>query len=171
MIHHRFYQGDGMMNRSTAFDRTILAGAVAATVCLLFNMAGMLLFRRQIFIERDSLSAVGLVMLAGFGLILLFNIVSVIWAARVTFQTRESRKSIPRLLVLGAFCLVLMPGEKVLVDEIGREMRSDLGTLGEELVLHALLMVQLCYNLLVMVTAARSLSGVADRSARIRHSE
>ena len=50
---------------------------------------------------------------------------------------------------LGVLCLVLLVGEKAMVDEIGREYGSPSGATGEWVILYVFLAIQLLYNILI----------------------
>ena len=108
-----------------------------------------------------------LVMLIGFGLVFLFDLVSIAWfAARLRTRVHESTRDAttamaaarwePAILALGILCLVLMMGEKVMVDEIGREALLGWKTGGEWIILYAMLVTQLVYNIIVIIPLWRS---------------
>lgn len=96
--------------------------AIFSTVLLIFNMIGILISKEQIFTEHDKiLTGVEIIILFGFGLILLSNILSIIW---LLLRFRHSEKITIRekvTLALGSLCLLLLIGDKTMIDEIGGE--------------------------------------------------
>jgi len=52
--------------------------AILSTGFLVYNMLATLIYKEQIFFEREMLSSVEIVILIGFSLILLFDIVSLL---------------------------------------------------------------------------------------------
>jgi len=129
--------------------------ALLSTGFLVYNMLATLIYKEQIFFERETISSVEIVILIGFGLIPLFDIVSILW---VLSRLRQSEKVIPGdkpTLVLGALCLILLIGEKTMVDEIGREYLIGWEVLGEWIILYVFLTIQLIYNLVVLLKLFR----------------
>jgi len=59
------------------------------------------------------------------------------------------------LLALSLFCLVLMFADKVMVDEIRREIRLGWETLGEWIILYCMLVIQLTYNVIFVLQALK----------------
>ena len=53
--------------------------AILSIGFLVFNMLGLLIYKRQVFFERETLASVEIVMLIGFGLVLLFDMASLLW--------------------------------------------------------------------------------------------
>jgi len=99
-----------------------VALAVLCTGCLVFNMVALLIFKDQVFLERGQISTGGeLGILIGFVFVLVFNIVSLVWVSSGIRKAQIGRKGDIGLAALGALCLILMAGEKAMVDEIGRE--------------------------------------------------
>ena len=64
--------------------------AILSTGFLVFNMLGILIYKQQVFFERETLASVEIVILIGFGLVLLFDIVSLLW---VLLRLRQSEKA------------------------------------------------------------------------------
>ena len=128
---------------------------IFSTGFLVYNMLATLIYKEQIFFEREILSSVEIVILIGFGLILLFDIVSFLW---VLLRLRLSEKVITgdkATLVLGALCLFLLIGEKAMIDEIGREYLLGWEVLGEWIILYVFLTTQLIYNLVILLQLFR----------------
>jgi hypothetical protein len=125
--------------------------ALLSTGFLIFNMLAMRLFVEEVFIERRTFSSVEVLILVGFVLILLFDISAFLWGFSRLRQYQDVPASHKATLILGAFCLVFLMGEKVMIDEIGRECLLGWEVLGEWIILYAFLMTQLIYNLLVLL--------------------
>lgn len=137
-------------------DKTIFILSVLTTTFILFIMAGLLMFKKQVFIERDTISLSEIFIVAGFLLICLFDITSIAWLIikRPTFHESSISKILS--IALGGFCLLLLIGDKTMVDEIGRESAIGRETLGEWIILYVFLLVQLSYNLLLIKLLVRS---------------
>lgn len=130
--------------------------ALTSTGFLVFNMLAMRIFTEDVFLERQTFSSVEVFILVGFILIFLFGISALLWTflrLRKYEDVGASHKAIP---VLGVFCLVFVLGEKVMIDEIGREYLLGWEVLGEWIILYAFLTTQLVYNLLVLLRLFRS---------------
>jgi hypothetical protein len=54
------------------------------------------------------------------------------------------------VLTLGALCLILLVGEKVMADEIGREYLLGWEVVGEWVILYVFLTIQLIYNVIIL---------------------
>lgn len=131
--------------------RAAIALAVLCTAWLAYNMVAMFVFRQQVFVERGAISAGGeLSILIGFILLLLFNLASVLWASWRIRRAPGARRASWGILALGLACLVLMVGDKAMVDEIGREYGSRSGVTSEWVILYALLAIQLLYNIIIL---------------------
>jgi hypothetical protein len=112
--------------------RTAFALAILCTGLLVYNMVAMPIFKDQVFLERGKISTGGeMVILLGFILVPIFNILSVLWVSLRMRKAQTDRKGDYRVLALGVLCLFLLVGEKVMVDEIGREYRIKLSELNE----------------------------------------
>jgi len=129
--------------------------AILSTGFLVYNMLATLIYKEQIFFEREMLSSVEIVILIGFSLILLFDIVSLL---RVLLGLRQSQEVVTgdkATLILGALCLILLLGEKAMIDEIGREYLLGWEVLGEWIILYVFLTTQLIYNLVILLQLFR----------------
>jgi hypothetical protein len=125
--------------------------AILSIGFLIFNMLGTLIYKQQVFFERETLASVEIVILIGFGLIFLFDIASFLW---VIVRVRQSEKASiggKATLVLGTLCLFLLIGEKAMVDEIGREYLLGWEVLGEWIILYTFLTTQLIYNIVILL--------------------
>jgi len=107
-------------------------------------------FRDQIIVEPWEYAV-----LFGFLLILLFNILSIVWVLRHMSLRRAAATLDIISLILGVLCIILMLGEKVMVDEIAREYRLGWETIGEWIILYGFLFVQLFYNILIFYNLSR----------------
>ena len=124
--------------------------AILSIGFLVFNMLGTLIYKQQVFFERETLSSVEIVILIGFGLVLLFDIASLLWVLLSLRQSEKASTGDKVTLILGALCIFLLIGEKVMVDEIGREYLLGWEVLGEWIILYTFLTTQLIYNLVIM---------------------
>ena len=125
---------------------------IISTFFLIYIMMALIIYREQIFLEREILSIPEIIIGIGFVLVLLFNIVSILWLVRKfrNFDKVTFGKKIT--LTLGGICLLLMLGEKTMIDEIGREYPLGWETLGEWIILYIFLTVQLFYNFTILKT-------------------
>ena len=127
--------------------------AFIAAGCTLYIMAAIPLCREQIFLERDAVTRGDeLLILLGFLFVALFNILSIVWNALWNRQPRPLWRNNKVLPGLGVLCLVLLAGEKTMLDEIGREYALGWETLDEWIILYAFLSVQLLYTFLMLRT-------------------
>jgi hypothetical protein len=124
--------------------------AILSIGFLVFNMLGILIYRQQVFFERETLAGVEIVILIGFGLVVLFDIGSLLWVLLRMRQSGEASVGDKATLILGALCLILLVGEKAMVDEIGREYLLGWEVLGEWIILYIFLTTQLIYNLVIL---------------------
>ena len=130
--------------------------AILSTGFLVFNMLGTLVYKQQVFFERETLSSVEIVILIGFGLIFLFDITSLLWVILRLRQSEKASIGDKSTLILGALCLFLLIGEKAMVDEIGREYLLGWEVFGEWIILYTFLTTQLIYNLVVLLQLFRA---------------
>jgi uncharacterized membrane protein len=129
--------------------RSLTALAVISTLCLLFIMVMLPLFRQDIFIHRRTLSGPEIAILIGYVIAALFILLSTCWLAMQIIRPRPDRVRTAWLAAFGLFCLLLFAAEKVMIDEIGRETTLGWETTGEWIILYGLLAVQLVYHLVV----------------------
>ena len=121
-----------------------------AGLWLLFNLVAMPLAWGGVNASGGVRGIIQLVILSGFVVFLLFDLLSIPWWIREKGGRRKGNAVGP--LVLCAASLVAMMGAKVMVDEIARETPLG-GAGGEWFMLYALLAVQLSYAAVVLSRA------------------
>jgi hypothetical protein len=88
---------DGLVYRA-AFGLAILC-----TGLLVYNIVAMPIFKEQVFLERGKISAGGeMVILIGFVLVSIFNIVSLLWVSLRIRKPQTDRKGDYGVLALGS---------------------------------------------------------------------
>ncbi len=127
--------GGLMSNRHHTANESLLALTFVSTACLIFIMLAQPLHRNEIFLRRDTVSAIEALMILGYLLLLIFNITSVTWSARRLTRIDNYTPGYAGALVFGVLCIVLLFGDKVMVDEIGRASILGRETLGEWIIL------------------------------------
>ena len=154
------------MKKST--DRTVgsflAALAVISMIFLLLNIVLLPLLREEIFLHRGTVTGPEFIVLIGFLIVALFTFLSMLWLA-VQALRRQPRRGAPGRALFGALCLIATAAEKVMVDEIGREMNMNWETTGEWIILYGLLAVQLVYHIVFLRFLLRG-SSRADDSDR-----
>jgi uncharacterized membrane protein len=124
--------------------------AIFASAWLVFIMLAMPIWKADVFLQRGTISPGGeMAILVGFVVTFLFNVVTITWL-RWSLRKPGYVQSHGLLLALGAVCLLLMPGEKAMIDEIGREYALGWEVTGEWIILYVFLAVQLVYSLLIV---------------------
>jgi hypothetical protein len=125
--------------------------AILCAGLLVYNMVAMPIYKEQVFLERGTITAGGeMVILIGFVLVPIFDIVSLLWVLSRIRQAQAVRKRDMGVLALGTLCLILLAGEKVMVDEIGREYLLGWEVVGEWIILYVFLVIQLLYNVVIL---------------------
>lgn len=136
-------------NKKTIYNPVSLLAIISA-VFLIYIMLALVIYKEQIFIERGIISISEIIIGMGFGLILLFNIVSFLWLLRKFRKSNKVTIGKKITLALGGLCLLLLIGEKTMIDEIGREYLLGWETLGEWIILYVFLAIQLFYNITIL---------------------
>ena len=138
------------MNRRTRFlhNSTLLLAGVS-TVLLVFNMVAIRVFRQEVFFGRYAFSGVEMLIATGFASVLLFDVLILLRAFLKLRQSQDLASGEKATLILGVFCLFFLIGDKVLIDEIGRECLLGWEVLGEWIILYLFLTTQLIYSLFV----------------------
>ena len=133
--------------------------AVPATLFLLYNMFAIGFYKMEVFFDRGAISGVEIVILIGFMLVLMFNIASFLWVFSRVCLAEKAEAADKALVVLGALCILLLSGEKIMIDEIGRECLLGWEVRGEWIILYSFLATQLAYNLAVLLRLLRVREG------------
>jgi hypothetical protein len=146
MISSSLASNKPMKRLNEILRRLTRALAVPALISLIYIMAAITLFNRQIFIDRHVISLEDLSVAAGFSLFILYNIISIVWLfGNAVINGPKPIRNIP-ILVMGIFCLIGLTAEKVLADEIGRELLLDMETTGERIILYGIICLQIVYT-------------------------
>jgi hypothetical protein len=133
---------------NSSMERVILVFAVLATLGLILNMVAIPLNTQEIFEEKNSLAPIEVAILLGFAAVLVFDFLVFAWVGKQLYAGHKSSLNwMTWVLSLG--CLILLVGDKVLLDELGREHILGVGA-GEWLVLYICFAGQMVLNLLVL---------------------
>lgn len=125
-------------------------GACLCVVVLITLAVTFKFFHEQLFSAPTASSAIQYTVLAGFLCILLFNATSFAWVLHcIRLQGRLGTYNLVALLY-SALCIILLLGEKTMIDEIVRESRMGSAPPGGQTVLFAFLAVQSIYVLLIL---------------------
>jgi len=144
-------------------NRAAFVLAILCTGLLVFNMVAIPIYKEQVFRYRGTITIGGeMVILIGFVFVLIFNFVSLLWVSSRIRKTQTVRKGDRGALALGVLCLILLVGEKAMVDEIGRECLLGWEVIGEWIILYVFLAIQLLYNVVILRRVYRTF--VAQRS-------
>jgi hypothetical protein len=140
-----------MKTTTGSMHRVVFALAVLCTGLLAVNMAAMPIYKEQVFLQRGTIDSAGeFVILIGFLLVPVFNIVSLLWMASRMRRVQAVSNGDKGILALGVLCMILLIGEKVMVDEIGRETLLGWEVTGEWIILYIFLAIQLFYNFVIL---------------------
>lgn len=112
-------------------------------------MTGIRIFSQEVFSEQETLSGVEILMIVGFGLILIFNLVSFINGYIKLRKSNQNKILDKAVLILSILCIFLFWGDKALVDEIAREIRLGWEVNGEWIILYLFLFIQIIYDILI----------------------
>jgi hypothetical protein len=123
---------------------------------LLFTMVALPFCEDAVYRHREILAWHEVPMAAGFLLTLLFHLAHPVW--QWIQPRRRGGRAPAAALALGAVVLVLLGADKVLLDEIGREMRLGWETGEEKAILHVCLGVQALATLLALLLVRRGSS-------------
>ena len=139
-----------MIKNNKTICNPVFLLAIISAVFLIYIMLALVIYKEQIFIERGIISISEIIIGIGFGLILLFNIVSFLWLLRKFRKSDKVTIGEKITLALGSLCLLLLIGEKTMIDEIGREYLLGWETFGEWIILYVFLTIQLFYNFTIL---------------------
>lgn len=139
--------------------------AILCTGLLICAMMALPICTEQVFLNRSTISSGGeIVILIGFLLVPVFNLVSLGWVIVGTLQNRVFRKGDMGTMALGVLCLILLLGEKVMADEIGREYSLGWEVVGEWIILYVFLVIQLLYDLVILRRLYHSYKDPSDET-------
>lgn len=144
-----------MSHRRSTIERLTLTLGIASALGLLFILAVQPFHAEEIFVRRDTLTAVEWVMLVGFGLIVLFNVTSLAWLLGRSATGGDERTGDLLTALFGVVCVVLLAADKVMADEVAHEWGLEAGRPGEWFMLYTFLTVQLVYNVIVILKLTR----------------
>lgn len=124
--------------------------SLAATIALLFNMISIPLFKHDVFDKSVSFAVIEYILFVCFLIIFMFNAFCFIWGCR---QSKSKTDSIFSTFVLLAsvLCIIMMFGEKTMIDEIAREYQLNWETDGEWIILYLFFLIQLIFNSVVII--------------------
>lgn len=134
----------------TKNSQSVKALAIITILFILYICFALIIFKKDVFFYRGSISAAEVPIGLGFIMILLFNCISAIWIIirkKLVFYN-SSIKGI--LLAFCGLCIILLLVDKVLIDEIGNQYSEDLSITGEFLMLYSSLLIQLIYTSLIL---------------------
>jgi len=119
---------------------------IAATVGLVLSMIAIPASWFDIFVLQDSIALVEWPIIIGLVLELVYIPASLVHRLR---RSDRDDFGLPdaALLLLGTVCLFGFVGQKVMLDEIAREMKLGWETSGEWVILYVCFLFQLFYNL------------------------
>ena len=123
--------------------------SILSICCLIFNMLMTYIHRKEVFVKQDSVSLLGFFMIIGFVIFLIYCVFVFLW---LLWQIRKETNKpfyIFTLFLCGV-CILLMMGEKVLYDEIARELRLGWEVLGEGIILYIFYCMQITFNLIML---------------------
>ncbi len=130
--------------------------AILSTGFLMYNMLAIIIFRKQVFLERDTISCAELMMIIGFGLVVLFDIMSLLWIVSGFRYLKEGFAGSKIILFIAVLSIISLFGAKVMVDEIGREYILGWEVIGEWIILYVFLTFHLVYNFLIILKLIRT---------------
>ena len=147
----------------------MFAFGVMVTCCLLFSMAAIPLFHQTLFTGQPNPEPIGWLILASLSLVTLFTITALGWLLRsAKDRSRFTGRDVTGV-IWGAFCLLFMIGEKVMIDEIAREWQMGWETTGEWVILYFFLTIQLGFTLYMLDMFRRKVEPA--RSDRVGRSD
>jgi hypothetical protein len=144
-----------MDTRRQYLNHLILTLSALAALWLAFNMVAQALGRDQLFVVRDPAYVLGWVILVGYGVVFLFDLLSLLWMSLGRHRSEGVSGGSAHLVILGVLGTLGLMGAKVMVDEIGREERLGWETTGEWVILYVLLTIQLAFCVAVFLRSQR----------------
>jgi len=144
-----------MRKNKSALSLITFVMAILSSSSLIFIIIAIHTYETQLFLEKGRLSLAGVIVFVCFALVFLFLIVSFLW--QIARIRRLNRTSVGKtaLLIFGVLCLFLFIGEKIMIDEIGREMNLGWETSGETVILTIMLALHLVYTMTILYLLAK----------------
>jgi len=131
-------------------SRSIKTLSIITILFILYIIFSLIIFKKDVFLYRGSISAGEVPIGLGFIIILLFNCISAIWII-ITRKLLFNNSSIMGiLLTFCALCIILLPVDKVLIDEIAKQYAENFSVTGEFIMLYSSLLIQLIYTSLIL---------------------
>ncbi len=127
--------------------RSIRVLALITTGALLFIMIGLPLSIEEVFITRGVTEGIEWLLAFSFLVVFLFLMISLVHLIRRSHGRRRFSTFEVSMLVLGTVCLIGLGGQKVMLDEVAREMAWGWEWQGEFIILCIVLALQLLYAL------------------------
>ena len=121
-----------------------------AIISILFIIYAVNFFRYDIFIDRSTLSSIDYLLFIGFVVIILFLIISEVWMINHSIVQNDFSWNQTIMILFGVACFIMLFAQKVMADEIGRELLLGWETLGESILLNLLIIIQLIYAYLFL---------------------
>ena len=137
----------------TTFILDILSLGALILISIMLNLYGP-----KLLSDPSSYGMMPTLVFIGFLVILIFNIISFIWILHSIVLKKMIGGFDTIALVYCGLCILLMMGEKTMIDEIAREDQIGWETSGQLNILFALLVVQLLFNFLILGHLYRALS-------------
>ncbi len=139
-----------MKNTKYHLTEIVRLFAILSSAAILFNLAAVHIYKEPVFIDRATYAPIEFTILLGFAVVFLFVILSIVWLFNKTRESEKFAVGNVVMLLYGVFCLVTFVGQKVMADEIGRELRLGGEVLGELIILTILFVIQFVYSLLII---------------------
>ncbi|MBU1700862.1 MAG: hypothetical protein KJ970_12535 [Candidatus Eisenbacteria bacterium] len=137
------------------YDRLVFWFALASIAGLLFNIAAIPIHKELVLSVHGHLSNTEILMIFGFFLVFVFNLVSILWLTSESNRTRDRGARRIFGILFGVLCLVLLYGDKVMIDEIARAWRAGAGIAGGLSLMYLFLLIQLAYNIFILLHMRR----------------
>lgn len=148
-----------MKKYNDLFRSGAFALAALSILSVVSIMTGLQLFKGEVFMQRETFSGGEMLLAAAFLSVALFNVVSLGWLIAGLQRSLERRGADLMAIAMGVLCMVLLLGEKTMIDEIAREHPLGWEVLGEWIILYSFLVVQLVYSILVLLKSRRHSRG------------
>ncbi len=128
---------------------------ILVSLLVVYMLVAFILFREQVFLDREHLSISEIGIAAGAGLLLISIPLSLIWLNAA--HARENLKPSYRFsfTAIGIMALICLPVAKVMVDEIAKELPARMNTKGEWVILYGCLFLLLFFHAGVAVQLAK----------------